>query len=305
MSIAVTSLSKHFGAQKAVDDISFSMKKGEILGFLGPNGAGKSTTMKMLTCYIPPTSGTALINGFDIVDQSLDVRKHVGYLPENNPLYKDMYVREYLGFIASLYKLKSLRSAVDDMIELTGLGLEQHKQIGALSKGYRQRVGLAQAMIHNPDILILDEPTSGLDPNQLADIRQLIKQFGKEKTVLFSSHIMQEVQALCDRVIIIDKGKIVADDSIKHLDENVGSLQVVNVEFVKTVDKNLFSKIKGIHEIKQGKSKREYELRFMKENDIREELFRLAVSLDNPLIELNTVHRSMEDVFHEFTGKDS
>jgi ABC-2 type transport system ATP-binding protein len=305
VSIAVTSLSKHFGAQKAVDDISFSMKKGEILGFLGPNGAGKSTTMKMLTCYIPPTSGTALINGFDIVDQSLDVRKHVGYLPENNPLYKDMYVREYLGFIASLYKLKSLRSAVDDMIELTGLGLEQHKQIGALSKGYRQRVGLAQAMIHNPDILILDEPTSGLDPNQLADIRQLIKQFGKEKTVLFSSHIMQEVQALCDRVIIIDKGKIVADDSIKHLDENVGSLQVVNVEFVKTVDKNMFSKIKGIHEIKQGKSKREYELRFMKENDIREELFRLAVSLDNPLIELNTVHRSMEDVFHEFTGKDS
>ena len=281
------------------------MKKGEILGFLGPNGAGKSTTMKMLTCYIPPTSGTALINGFDIVDQSLDVRKHVGYLPENNPLYKDMYVREYLGFIANLYKLKSLRSAVDDMIELTGLGLEQHKQIGALSKGYRQRVGLAQAMIHNPDILILDEPTSGLDPNQLADIRQLIKQFGKEKTVLFSSHIMQEVQALCDRVIIIDKGKIVADDSIKHLDENVGSLQVVNVEFVKTVDKNMFSKIKGIHEIKQGKSKREYELRFMKENDIREELFRLAVSLDNPLIELNTVHRSMEDVFHEYTGKDS
>lgn len=305
MSIAVTSLSKHFGSQKAVDDISFSMKKGEILGFLGPNGAGKSTTMKMLTCYIPPTSGTALINGFDIVDQSLDVRKHVGYLPENNPLYKDMYVREYLGFIANLYKLKSLRSAVDDMIELTGLGLEQHKQIGALSKGYRQRVGLAQAMIHNPDILILDEPTSGLDPNQLADIRQLIKQFGKEKTVLFSSHIMQEVQALCDRVIIIDKGKIVADDSIKHLDENVGSLQVVNVEFVKTVDKNMFSKIKGIHEIKQGKSKREYELRFMKENDIREELFRLAVSLDNPLIELNTVHRSMEDVFHEYTGKDS
>lgn len=217
MSIQVSSLSKHFDQQKAVDGISFNAKPGRILGFLGPNGAGKSTTMRMLTSYLSPTSGTASLCGFDVRTQSIEVRKIMGYLPENTPLYADMYVQEFLLFVADTYQLKDAKQRVKETIEKVGLAAEQHKKIAMLSKGYKQRVGLAQAIIHDPQVLILDEPTSGLDPNQLTEIRELIKQLGKNKTVIISTHIMQEVEAICDEVIIIDKGRIVANASIDEL----------------------------------------------------------------------------------------
>jgi len=217
LSIQVSSLSKHFDQQKAVDGISFNAKPGRILGFLGPNGAGKSTTMRMLTSYLSPTSGTASLCGFDVRTQSIEVRKIMGYLPENTPLYADMYVQEFLLFVADTYQLKDAKQRVKETIEKVGLAAEQHKKIAMLSKGYKQRVGLAQAIIHDPQVLILDEPTSGLDPNQLTEIRELIKQLGKNKTVIISTHIMQEVEAICDEVIIIDKGRIVANASIDEL----------------------------------------------------------------------------------------
>jgi ABC-2 type transport system ATP-binding protein len=216
MSIRVQSLTKVYGEQKAVDGISFSAEPG-VLGFLGPNGAGKSTTMKILTCFIPQTSGSASVCGFDVIAQPLEVRRHIGYLPESNPLYLDMYVKESLGFIADIHKINEPQKRIADIIEQTGLGPEQHKKISQLSKGYRQRVGLAQAILHNPDVLILDEPTSGLDPNQLIGIRQLILELGKTKTIILSTHIMQEVEAVCNKVIIINKGKIVADDTLQAL----------------------------------------------------------------------------------------
>jgi len=216
MSIRVEALTKIYGEQKAVDSISFTAETG-VLGFLGPNGAGKSTTMKILTGFIPQTSGSASVCGFDVVAQSLDVRRHIGYLPESNPLYLDMYVKESLAFIAGIHKMAQPEARIAEVIEQTGLGPEQHKKIGQLSKGYRQRVGLAQAILHNPDVLILDEPTSGLDPNQLIGIRQLITDLGKTKTIILSTHIMQEVEAVCDKVIIINKGKIVADDTLQGL----------------------------------------------------------------------------------------
>lgn len=216
MSIRVESLSKVYGTQKAVDSISFSAEPG-VLGFLGPNGAGKSTTMKILTCFIPQTSGSASVCGFDVIAQPLEVRRRIGYLPESNPLYLDMYVKESLGFIAGIHKVQEPEKRITAIIEQTGLGPEQHKKIGQLSKGYRQRVGLAQAILHNPDVLILDEPTSGLDPNQLIGIRQLILELGKTKTIILSTHIMQEVEAVCNKVIIIDKGKIVANDTLQGL----------------------------------------------------------------------------------------
>jgi ABC-2 type transport system ATP-binding protein len=216
MSIQVQNISKKYGKQLALDNVSFEIPRGEIAGFIGPNGAGKSTTMKIITGYMPPTSGKVMINGLDIVEKSLEIKKITGYLPESNPLYVDMYVREYLSFIAGVYGLrKKAKSLVADIIEQTGLQPESHKKIGSLSKGYRQRVGLAQALIHDPEILILDEPTSGLDPNQIVEIRNLISELGKEKTVMLSTHIMQEVEAICDRVIIIDKGKIVADETME------------------------------------------------------------------------------------------
>lgn len=219
MSIKVQNLSKVYGTQRAVDNISFEVNKGEIIGFLGPNGAGKSTTMKILTGYIPATEGTAEVNGFDVKTSPMQVKAHIGYLPEHNPLYLDMYVKEFLDFAGSLYGLKgrTLQIKIDETIERVGLGLEKHKKIGQLSKGYRQRVGLAQALIHNPNVLILDEPTTGLDPNQLVEIRDLIKNVGKDKTVIFSTHIMQEVEAICDRVVIINRGKIVADSTLSEL----------------------------------------------------------------------------------------
>src|SRR5476651_242184 len=232
MSISVQGLTKIYGTQKAVDSISFAAKPGRVLGFLGPNGAGKSTTMKMLTCFIPQTSGSASVAGFDIAAQPLEVRRNIGYLPETNPQYLDMYVKESLAFIADVHQLHDAPGKIARVIEQTGLGPEQHKKIGQLSKGYRQRVGLAQAIIHDPQVLILDEPTSGLDPNQLVGIRQLIRDLGTTKTIILSTHIMQEVDAVCSQVIIINKGKIVANDSLEGLrSKNKGqSLENIFIE---------------------------------------------------------------------------
>jgi ABC-2 type transport system ATP-binding protein len=227
MSIRVNKVTKLYGEQKALDEVSFSIEPGQIVGLLGPNGAGKSTMMKILTCFIPPSSGEASVNGYDVMEDAMAVKRIVGYLPEHNPLYREMYVKEYLEFAGGIYHLKNLNSRIEEMIELTGLKDEQHKKIEALSKGYRQRVGLAQALIHDPDVLILDEPTSGLDPNQLVEIRNLIKEIGRTKTVMLSTHIMQEVEAVCQRVIIIHKGKIVADDLLDDLQKQGNSLEEV------------------------------------------------------------------------------
>jgi len=235
MSIIVNEITKIYGKQKALDAVSLEISAGEVVGLLGPNGAGKSTLMKIISCFLPPTSGEASVDGFDIFDQAIEVKKRVGYLPENNPLYLDMYVREYLYFLAGIHKMgKNKKTRINDIIGITGLSLEQNKKIGALSKGFRQRVGLAQALLHNPPVLILDEPTSGLDPNQLLEIRSLIQEIGKEKTVLLSTHIMQEVEAICDRAVIIHLGKIVANDSIASLKSGGQSLEAVFHSLTKT-----------------------------------------------------------------------
>jgi ABC-2 type transport system ATP-binding protein len=232
VSISIKNIIKEYGSQRAVNDISFEVNKGEIVGFLGPNGAGKSTLMKIICCYLPPTSGNVKVCGFDVEQQSIEVRKRIGYLPENNPLYYEMYVKEYLEFVLGIRSWSGNKTKrIAEMIDMVGLGLEQHKKIGALSKGYKQRVGLAQAIIHNPDVLILDEPTTGLDPNQLSEIRNLIKELGKEKTVLFSTHIMQEVEAICDRIIIINKGNLVADNHSKNIQNINITAQAILVEF--------------------------------------------------------------------------
>jgi ABC-2 type transport system ATP-binding protein len=300
MSIEVRQLTKKYGEQKAVDDLSFSAKSGEILGFLGPNGAGKSTTMKVITCFVPPTEGTVNVCGFGVEEQPLEVRKRIGYLPENNPLYKEMYVREYLGFLAGLHQLPNRKNRIDEMIELTGLEREQKKQIGALSKGYRQRVGLAQAMIHNPDVLILDEPTSGLDPNQLEEIRNLIKRLGQEKTVIFSTHIMQEVQELCDRVIIINKGQLVADDPIDQLQNRVAGDTLITLEFNKEVSAEHLEQISGVGSVRSLGNKR-WELTAVSGQDVREQVFRFAVDQQLILLEMHKEEYSVEDVFQQLT----
>jgi ABC-2 type transport system ATP-binding protein len=300
MSVIVENLSKIYGTQHAVDNISFEAKKGEILGFLGPNGAGKSTTMKILTCFIPQTSGKASVFGFDIETEPMKVREKIGYLPENNPLYKDMYVQEYLLFIAGLHKVSNKKAAVDEMIERTGLGPERHKLIQALSRGYKQRVGLAQAMLHNPDVLILDEPTSGLDPNQLVDIRNLIKELGKEKTVIFSSHIMQEVQALCDRVIIINKGRLVANDSIEDLRRKVAGETIVTVEFQGNSNIAALKNIKNVKDVKQL-TNTSFQLFTSSESDIRPDIFRYAVDKGLVLLEMHKENSTIEDIFQKLT----
>src|SRR3989344_4433070 len=249
MSIEVKNVTKIYGNQKDLDNVSFVVNPGEIVGFLGPNGAGKSTMMKIITCFIPQTEGEIKVCGFDVTEQPIDVKRHVGYLPEHNPLYLDMYVKEYLDFTAGVYKISNKKERIQEMIEMVGLTIEQNKKIGALSKGYRQRVGLAQAMIHNPDVLILDEPTTGLDPNQLEEIRNLIKQIGKEKTIMLSTHIMQEVDAICDKTIIINKGKIVANDLTKDLHNIKSSAIVLVVEFDKEVKKSQLEKIDGVSNV--------------------------------------------------------
>lgn len=301
MSVKVSNLTKIYGSQKAIDAISFQVNKGEILGFLGPNGAGKSTTMKILTCFIPQTSGSATVCGYDTALSPIEVTKKIGYLPENNPLYYDMYVREYLEFTAELHRLgKNAQKRIDDMLECTGLIPEKKKKIGQLSKGYKQRVGLAQALLHDPEVLVLDEPTSGLDPNQLIEIRSLIKQLGKNKTVIFSSHIMQEVQAVADRVIIINKGKIVADDTAAQLQNRIANETVVTAAFKQKVDKALLGTIKGIKRLEQLKDGK---WNFVTENnrDIREDIFLLAKEKNLTLLHLSKEEFSLEEVFKQLT----
>ena len=235
MSISINHITKLYGQQKALNDVSFNISSGEIVGFLGPNGAGKSTLMKIICCYLPPSAGNVKVCGLDVMEQSMEVRKKVGYLPEHNPLYLDMYVKEYLEFVGRFYHVKNLKNRVGEMVEMTGLTVEQNKKIGQLSKGYRQRVGLAQAIIHDPEVLILDEPTTGLDPNQLSEIRALIKALGKNKTVMLSTHIMQEVEAICERAIIINNGKIVADNSISEILQKGETLEKVFQNLTKAV----------------------------------------------------------------------
>jgi len=300
MSLSIKSITKEYGTQKAVDNLSFEVEGGTVMGFLGPNGAGKSTTMKMVSCYLAPTSGTAEVCGYDIHTQPLEVRKNIGYLPEHNPLYLDMYVKEYLSFVAGIHGISNKNNRVSDLIEITGLGKEQHKLIGALSKGYRQRVGLAQAMIHDPKVLILDEPTSGLDMNQLVDIRNLITELGKSKTVILSTHIMQEVQALCERVIIINNGKLVADDPIDALQnrikgENVDTLNLLD----NSVSMTAIEKINGVHAV----SKTEHGIIVQSDADIdvRPLLFKTAVDAGWTIIEMKRDYISVEDVFQKLT----
>lgn len=303
MSISVAGLTKVYGTQKAVDNISFELKKGEIVGFLGPNGAGKSTTMKMITGYLPATSGTVKVSGFDVAAQPLDVKRSVGYLPEANPLYYDMYVREFLEFSAGVHKLSNAKLRIEQMIDITGLGKEAHKKIGMLSKGYKQRVGLAQAMLHDPQVLILDEPTSGLDPNQLAEIRDLILRIGKEKTVLLSTHIMQEVQAMCSRVIIINNGKIVADDSIDKIQQVNSTQGILLVSFETAVDTTLFQKLKNLKQYEAiGQNK--YKMTTDKPEELRKEVMQLALNHDINISSLQAETQSLEDVFRSLTVKN-
>lgn len=299
MSIIVEQLVKEYGPQRAVDEISFSIGKGEIVGFLGPNGAGKSTTMKMLTCFIPPTSGHASVAGLDIQENSIPLRRKVGYLAEHNPLYLDMYVKEYLSFVARLHKLSSIPDKVNRMIEITGLQREKHKPLSALSKGYRQRVGLAQAMIHDPEVLILDEPTSGLDPNQLVEIRELISSMGKDKTVLFSSHIMQEVQALCDRVIIINQGKIVADESMEALGNRMQGVVVCACAFQEKVSQEQLLSIPAAYAANQKGPY--WNIKFKTLEDPRADIFNWSKDHSFTLIHLEKVSSSLESVFQELT----
>ena len=297
MSIEVNNISKSYGVQKALDSISFSVQKGEIVGFLGPNGAGKSTLMKILTTYIAADEGAAKVNGFDVNSQTKAVQQSIGYLPEHNPLYLDLYVREYLAFNADLYKVA--KSRIEEVIQLTGLSKESHKKIGQLSKGYRQRVGLANALLHNPDVLILDEPTTGLDPNQLVEIRNVIKNVGKDKTVFLSTHIMQEVEAICDRVIIIDKGKIVADKKLDTL-ISADKEQVIEVEFDYKVEEQLIAKIENLTSYKNTQDNI-WELTFNADKDMRPAVFDFANANGLKTLQLNQKNKNLETVFREMT----
>lgn len=298
MSIEVNQLTKVYANQKALNAISFKIEKGEIVGFLGPNGAGKSTMMKILTTYINATNGDAKINDFDVQKNALEVQKQVGYLPEHNPLYLEMYVKEYLAFNADVYKVQ--KSRINEVIELTGLTPEAHKKIGQLSKGYRQRVGLATALLHDPEVLILDEPTTGLDPNQLVDIRRLIKSLGKEKTIFLSTHIMQEVEAICDRVIIINKGEIVADKKLDDL--KADQEQIIEVEFDYRVEDAFLNRLKHIQEVKNTHDFI-YELTFSTKEDMRPSVFDFAHDNGLKILRLNQKNKNLESLFRELTAE--
>ncbi|MFK8039102.1 MAG: gliding motility-associated ABC transporter ATP-binding subunit GldA [Crocinitomicaceae bacterium] len=309
MSIEVKNVSKYYGDQAAVNDISFEVNSGEIVGFLGPNGAGKSTTMKMITCFIPASNGSIKVCGLDVNEQSLEVRKKVGYLPENNPLYLDMYVKEYLAFVAGIYNQSvkktdkiSVKNRVSEMVKLVGLTKEQNKKIGALSKGYRQRVGLAQAMIHNPEVLILDEPTSGLDPNQLVEIRQLIQEIGRTKTVMLSTHIMQEVEAICDRIIIIKNGEIVANDSKLKMHQIQGNSQVVYVEFDREMQRSQLKQIAGVKSVKNISSN-QWLFSAKQNEDIRPTIAKYAQTNQALILTIRVEEQSIEDVFKSLTSQ--
>ena len=301
-SVEIKDLVKVYGSQKALDNVSININKGEIVGLLGPNGAGKSTLMKILTAYIPATSGLVLVNGKDVDEFPLEIRKKLGYLPENNPLYLDMYVKEYLSFVLKMYPHKfDVKVRVEEMIKLTGLGREQNKKIEALSKGYRQRVGLAQALIHDPEILILDEPTSGLDPNQLVDIRKIILELGRDKTIILSTHIMQEVEAICNRVIIIDKGKIVADDKTENLSKLIGSEMRFKVEFKESIIKAKLLHMDFVQSAEQ-KEGNIWIINSKDNNDIREDIFKFAVDNHYNVLSLSQDESSMEEVFQKLTN---
>lgn len=300
MSIEVVQLLKQYGEQKAVNGVSFTVNKGEIVGFLGPNGAGKSTTLKMITGYLQADAGKALVCGLDVSSHPIEVKKKIGYLPEANPLYPDMYVREYLAFVAGVHQLKDSKAAIEQVIGLTGLTLESRKKIGQLSKGYKQRVGLAAALIHAPEVLILDEPASGLDPNQIIEIRNVIKEQGRNKTVLFSSHILQEVEAICDRVIIINKGSIVADDRLANLQKGRGEKHIVSVQFSEAVSASLLQQIKEVTRV-TGPVAGSWQLETAHPDVVRKQLLTLAVEHNLNIVSLQTEGQSLEQVFRTLT----
>ena len=302
MSIEVKNLLKVYGGQKAVNNISFKVNKGEIVGFLGPNGAGKSTTMKIITGYLEQSGGEAYVCGMNVTENPLETKKKIGYLPELNALYYDMYVREYLAFVAEVHGIQNSKAKIENVIGLTGLTGESKKKIGQLSKGYKQRVGLAGALIHDPEVLILDEPTSGLDPNQIVEIREVIKKQGKDKTVLFSSHILQEVEAICDRVIIINKGELVADDKLSNLQSGSRGNQVVIVQFKENVDKHLLEQINEVSNVEQLTSTN---LRLHTSNPeiVRKQIFELSLQHNLNIVSLQSESQSLEDVFRSLTQK--
>ena len=302
MSISIQHIVKIYGSQRALQDVSFEVSKGQIVGFLGPNGAGKSTLMKIICSYLPPTSGKASICGFDVEEQSIEVRKRIGYLPENNPLYYDMYVKEYLEFVLGLRSWKGdKKKRIAEMIDMVGLQVEQHKKIGALSKGYKQRVGLAQAIIHNPEVLILDEPTTGLDPNQLVEIRNLIKELGKEKTVMFSTHIMQEVEAVCDRIIIINKGNIVADNDAANIRKEFQSKSVLLIEFDQSIDIQQIKKMNGVQTVQQ-QTGNQYMIAYDSSIDLRVDISKYASNNGLLILQMNVQHSNLENIFKELTS---
>jgi ABC-2 type transport system ATP-binding protein len=301
-SVEIRNLVKIYGVQKALDNVNINIGKGEIVGLLGPNGAGKSTLMKVLTGYIPATSGSVFVNGKNVDEDAIDIRKTLGYLPENNPLYTDMYVKEYLSFVLKMYPRNfNVKSRVEEMIELTGLGREQNKKIAMLSKGYRQRVGLAQALIHDPEILILDEPTSGLDPNQLVGIRNIITELGRKKTVLLSTHIMQEVEAMCSRVIIIDKGKIVANDKTENLSKITKTALSFKVEFKESINIKLL-KAKSFVSSTELVKDNIWIITSKNNTDIREDIFKFAVENKYNVLSLSQIEHSLEEFFHKLTN---
>ncbi|HYM94955.1 MAG TPA: gliding motility-associated ABC transporter ATP-binding subunit GldA [Chitinophagaceae bacterium] len=302
MSIEVKNLLKVYGEQKAVNNISFKLDKGEIVGFLGPNGAGKSTTMKIITGYLKQSNGDAYVCGINVTDEPLSTKKKIGYLPEGNALYYDMYVREYLNFIAELHQVQNKKKKIENVIELTGLTAESKKKIGQLSKGYKQRVGLAAALIHDPEVLILDEPTSGLDPNQIIEIREVIRQQGKNKTVLFSSHILQEVEAICDRVIIINKGELVADDKLKNLQQQNKGNHAVIVQFKEAVDKKYFEAISVAEKTDQVNFST-LKIHTSNPEEARKKILELALQNNLNIVSLQTESQSLEDVFRSLTQK--
>jgi ABC-2 type transport system ATP-binding protein len=302
MSLIVNKLTKVYGSQKAVDDLSFEAQQGQILGFLGPNGAGKSTTMKIATGYLSATEGSIIVCGESVATQSLQVRRLIGYLPEHNPLYLDMYVKEYLEFVGNLYQLKgaALKNRIDEMIGLVGIEREQHKKLGTLSKGYRQRVGLAQALIHNPQVLILDEPTTGLDPNQIIEIRDVIRNISQQKTIIFSTHIMQEVQALCDKVVIINKGKKVWDGNVEALKTTHSAEWRIYITFDRKIKPALIEEIEGVRQIQDIGEQEEYEI--IAQADIRPKLFHLAVQQGAVILELRKEEKNLETIFRQLTA---
>ncbi len=300
MSITVNNLSKNYATQLAVNNISFTINKGEIVGFLGPNGAGKSTTMKMITGYLNPTSGTAKVCDIEVTENNLLTKQKIGYLPEANPLYFDMYIREYLAFICNIHKVQNAKKVIEDTIITVGLTVEANKKIGQLSKGYKQRVGLAAAILHNPEVLILDEPTTGLDPNQIIEIRNVIKELGKTKTILFSSHILQEVEALCDRVIIINKGNIVADDLLKNLQKNNATKKYIIVNFAKQINTSVLLQLEGIINIHNNDNK-SFTIECNNLEATKKVIMQMAINNNYNIETLTTETQSLENIFKEFT----